>query len=99
MDEWPFDQPPNCATITLRQIVSEGAPILHVSHDEDDHSWQFLGWADADVADAVVVCLSHMLELDPSVREVADLPPGWEAFRRSVSEPWYRRIHVADDEA
>lgn len=34
---WPFDQPPDCAVITLRSIVFEGEPILHVVHDEADH--------------------------------------------------------------
>jgi hypothetical protein len=37
---WPFDQPPNCAVLTLRSIVFGGAPILYVSHDADDHGWQ-----------------------------------------------------------
>jgi hypothetical protein len=90
MKDWPFDQPPNCAAISLRQIVSGGEPILHVTHDADDHGWQFLGWEDAEVADGVVVCLSHILEMDPSVRDVADLPPGWHAWRRAVGDPWAR---------
>ena len=90
MDDWPFDQPPNCATISLRQIVFEGEPILHATHDQDDHGWQFLGWGDAGLSDAVVVCLSEILKLDPSVREIADLPPGWHAWRRSVGKPWVR---------
>jgi len=42
MDDWPFDQLPNCAVITLRRIVFGSAPILHVTHDRDDHGWQFL---------------------------------------------------------
>jgi hypothetical protein len=97
MDDWPFDQPPNCATISLRQIVSGGERILHVTHDEDDHGWQFLGWGDAQVEDGVVVCLSHILELDPSVREVADLPPGWHAWRQAVGQPWTREPRPPDD--
>jgi hypothetical protein len=95
-DDWPFDQPRNCAVITLRPIVFEGAPILHVTHDEDDHGWQFLGWEDADVAQGAVVCLSHIVELDPSVLEVADLPPGWHAWRRSKTEPWQREPRPVD---
>ncbi len=93
MDDWPFDQPPNCATFTVRQIIRDGAPILHVCHDLDDHGWQFLGWEDANVADAAVVCLAEILTLDPSVRQVADLPPGWHAWRRSVNEPWKRGVN------
>ena len=97
MDDWPFDQPPNCATFSLRQIVSGGEPLLHVTHDEEDHGWQFLGLADANLDDAVIVCLSHMLALDPTVREVADLPPGWHAWRQAVGEPWVREPSPPDE--
>jgi hypothetical protein len=90
MDDWPFDQPPNCASLTVRQILRDRGPILHVCHDADDHGWQFLGWADAEVADGMEVCLSEILRLDPSIREVADLPPGWHAWRRAIGETWVR---------
>ena len=89
-DDWPFDQPRSCAVITLRPIVFEGAPILHVTHDADDHGWQFLGWEDADVAHAAVVSLSEIVKLDPSVLAVADLPPGWHAWRQSKDSPRQR---------
>jgi hypothetical protein len=94
--DWPFDQPRNCAVVTLRPIVFEGAPILHVTHDEDDHGWQFLGREDADVPQAAVVGLSEIVELDPSVLEVADLPPGWHAWRQSRSSPWQRERRPAE---
>ena len=88
--DWPFDQPPNCVAITLQAIAFEGAPILHVSHDEDDHGWQFLGLEDADVEQGTVLSLANIVKLDPSVLEVADLPPGWHAWRQSPSSPWQR---------
>jgi hypothetical protein len=87
---WPFDQAPNCAVITLRSIVFGGRPILHVTHDEDDHGWQFLSAGDADEQDAAVVALSEIVELDSSVLEIADMPPGWHAWRASRSSPWER---------
>jgi hypothetical protein len=99
MDDWPFDQPPNCAVITLRPIVFESAPILRVTHDSDDHGWQFLGLEDARVEDASVVCLSEILRLDPSIRELADLPPGWHAWRRAVGVPWTREPNLHEDES
>ena len=43
---WFWDQPPNCAVITLRQIIEDGAPVLLVTHDLDDHGWQFLSGQD-----------------------------------------------------
>ena len=91
-DPWPFDQPLNCAVITLRQIADGHAPILHVVHDLDDHGWQFLTLEDANVADGCVICLKHVVVLDPSVCEVADLPPGWEAWRDSPTSQWQRGL-------
>ena len=87
-DDWPFDQPRNCAAITIRPIVFDGAPILHATHD--DHGWPFLGREDADEAQGAVVALSTIVRLDPSVLDVADLPPGWHAWRESRSSPWQR---------
>jgi hypothetical protein len=95
-NSWPFDQPPNCAVITLLQIVEGREPILHVSHNSDDHGWQFLCWEDARVEDGVVVCFAHILERDPSIRELADLPPGWHAWRRSAQKPWKREPNPYD---
>lgn len=40
--EFPFYDPPNVATIICRHILENGAPILYISHDEDDGAWQFL---------------------------------------------------------
>jgi hypothetical protein len=87
---WPFDQGPRVAAITVRTVL-DGHPILHVSHDADDHGWQFLDGRAPEEADARLISMSHALSLDPSLREVGDLPPGWVADREGPSEPWRRR--------
>jgi hypothetical protein len=87
---WPFDQPPNCAVVTLRSIVFAGEPILLVCHDRDDHGWQFLDGRPVDSANAALVSLKTIVNVDPTVVEVADLPPGWEAQRDTRSSPWKR---------
>lgn len=86
---WPFDQPRNSACFTLRAIVFGAAPILHVSHD-DDQEWQFLGIDDAREDDACLVALEEIVALDASVLKLANLPPGWHAWRASVTSPWQR---------
>ena len=88
--EWPFSDPPDAATLTLRQITDHGKPILHVSHDADDGMWQFLDGDEVSMDDAVVVLLENVVALDPTVADLADLPIGWQATRISVSEPWQR---------
>jgi hypothetical protein len=98
-NDWPFDQPRNCAVITLRQILEGMEPILHVTHDLDDHGWQFLGRGDAQLDDAAVVLFENIVGRDGSLRELADLPPGWRAWRRSVDEAWTREPNPTSDDA
>ena len=98
-DPWPFEQPRNCATFTMRQVMDGSEPILLVSHDADDHGWQFIGTSDASMEDAMLVTLESIVRRDPTVLEVADLPPGWQAVRTAVGEPWTRNENpAADDE-
>ncbi len=94
--DWPFDQPRNCAVITLRSIAFDNAPILHVSHDIDDHGWQFLGAEDACEENSCVLSLENIVELDPTILEVAEIPPGWHAWRESLSSPWMRESNPQD---
>ena len=99
-DNWPFDQPSNCATFTTRQVIEGLEPILLVSHDAEDHGWQFIGGSGVAMADAKIVGLGEIVKRDATVREVADLLPGWQALRERVGGPWTRREHppVPEDE-
>ena len=92
-EQWPFDQPKNCSTFTMRQVMTRAEPILLVSHDEEDHGWQFIGSSEASMEDAMLVTLKSIVAIDPSVGEVADLPPGWQAVRSAPGHPWMRRKH------
>jgi hypothetical protein len=40
--------------------------------------------------DLVVACLHHLIELDPSLNDLTDLPLGWQAWRSSPDEEWSR---------
>ena len=89
--EWPFDQAPNVAAITTRQVLDQGLPILRVTHYEDDHSWAFVcGTTDDYEKDGRVIRMAEALRLDESLREVADLPPGWHAWREDKDSGWSR---------
>jgi hypothetical protein len=87
---WPFDQPRNCAVLTMRQVLEGSEPILLVAHDLDDRGWQFMGASDAVMADGRVVSLEEIVRLDSSVLEVANLAPGYHATREYVGGPWTR---------
>lgn len=90
--DWPFREAKNAAVITLRRILDGTKPILYVVHD-DDGSWQFLDGDVASEADASVVSLQNITELDPSIHSLADLPAGWSAERAAVDQPWQRMKH------
>ena len=85
---WPFDQPETCAVITTTHVLKEGRDITRVSHDLDDHGWQFHHGDEVKPEDAMVVLLKNIVAHDPSVLEVADMPPGWTAIRTRRGEPW-----------
>jgi hypothetical protein len=89
-DDWLFADPENLAVFTLKRVIRGEAPVLFVSHDEDDGGWQFLDGAEAAVEDAALVGLREMTEIDPTLIELADLPIGWSARRSGPDEPWQR---------
>jgi hypothetical protein len=86
---WPFHEEPNTGAFASRHIFS-GDPICYVYHDWDDGSWQFLPNRATEQSDAMLVCLKEVYYLDPSIGDLADLPPGWMAKRISASSPWTR---------
>jgi hypothetical protein len=90
-DPWPFEDPPNLAVITSKRILDAEQPIRYVSHDLDDGGWQFLDGGNVDDEDAMVVGLGTIVRFDPTVRELADLPLGWYAWRNAVGEQWQRQ--------
>ncbi len=89
-EDWPFADPKNVATFTVRQIARDGNPILRVTHDREDGAWQFLEWGTPREEDAMIVGLEEMTRIDQSISALADLPLGWRAIGRSPAEPWQR---------
>jgi hypothetical protein len=89
-NDWPFDQARNVAAITTRQVIEQKLPILVVTHYSDDDSWGFVcGTTDA-TEDGRVIAMGEALEIDPTLREIADLPPGWTARRKKPGATWQR---------
>jgi hypothetical protein len=91
-DNWPFSEPPNVAVFTTKRVVFKKSWIANVSHDSDDGSWQFQDEQSVQLTpeDASVVSLQEILDLDPSVALLADLPLGWRAWRSSKEAAWQR---------
>ncbi len=87
---WPFDQERNVATLTTQQVARSGLPVLLVTHYADDHSWLFACGTTNNMADYLIVGMGEVVDLDETLLEVADLPPGWSATRTGIGGDWRR---------
>jgi hypothetical protein len=86
---WPFATPPTLAT-RVTAAAMRGAPVLRAFH-ELDGSWTFLHADDANQADLLERCHQHVVDLDRSLRLLADLPRGSAATREGRLFPWAYR--------
>lgn len=89
---WIFPDPEQTEVITLDRILRGESPLRLVTHDEDDDSWQFLDGEHVFEEDAVVLSLEQMVQFDPSLVFLADLPIGSFAWRTSLDQPWRRAV-------
>jgi len=87
---WKFPADPHAGVFTTRRIISGGERIVYVSHDIEDGAWQFHGASESKRDDALLVCLHHILDKEPAIGELADLPLGWSASRENPDAPWIR---------
>ncbi|MFO0890350.1 MAG: class IV adenylate cyclase [Isosphaeraceae bacterium] len=88
--DWPFPDAEDTEVITLERILRGASSILLVCHDADDHGWQFLDGEHVFEEDGAVVYLGDLVQLDPSLLELGDLPAGWYAWRAAPGLPWER---------
>lgn len=90
-------------TIACKCVLNEGRPVLFVSHAGGD--WQmYCDWRSHDFGDPAVlknhlklVHIAHLIERDPTLSEVLDLPMDMAAERASIGSPW-ERYADRDDE-
>lgn len=85
---WNFDQDKNVSAFTTKQVLDDGLPILLVMHNEDDCSWTFLCDSTDNEEDSRLVTMEDIVAMDPSLNEIAEIPPGWVAFRDFVGDEW-----------
>jgi hypothetical protein len=88
----PDFETPSGLVYTSRQVMYDGWPILNVTHDADDEHWQFInGWGDTEEGmKPILVHAEHVIELDPTIASLSDLPLGWRAWRADVTDDWTR---------
>jgi hypothetical protein len=76
-------------------IFDNTRPVLLVMNTDGD--WQFLCGGIHEGETPRVVGINHLLDRDPSLRSVLDLPNNWEAERESLWSPWQRRPIVFEE--
>ena len=84
---FPFREAPETAVITCCHVMA-GAPILRVTHDEEDGMWQFLCGGEHDASEARVIALQEAYALDASLGKLVKMPCGCVAQRRSKNGKW-----------
>ena len=89
--KFPFYDSPDTATIICCHILERQAPILYVSHDEDDGMWQFLCGETHETDEAKLVSLKWVFDLDNSVSTLKDMPCGYYAERKNQDDDWIIR--------
>lgn len=95
--DWDLPQDPHLGVIVSGPVDTGDLPVLLVVH-EHDGDWQVLdGVTEPDVETAKVLCLLHVVEQDPTLREVLrTLPVGHEASRDAVEGQWQYELCVDD---
>jgi hypothetical protein len=75
---------------TTKYVIQDKKPITYVTHDEGDGAWQFFSndkfenYEDV----AMIVGLGQIVALDPSLLELAEMPVGYYAIRKTANDRW-----------
>lgn len=99
LEPWPFTDGPSTAVFTNKYAMS-GKLITAVYHDEEDGSWQF-HTDDPDTnsnAVMMLVALSEVTNVDPTILQLAKMPVGHRATRNSLQADWVVEKYESSDE-
>jgi hypothetical protein len=78
------------ATFVCAHVFDNSRPILLVARENGD--WMHLcGQTHEESEEYHVVGVEHLLERDPTLHGIADLPDNTEAERSAVGMPWSRK--------
>ena len=85
-----FKEAGNTAVFTTKFVLFDNKEITTVYHDEDDGAWQFFSDDHFDNYEDVakIACLDEIVEMDETILELAEMPAGYYAFRKSKIDKW-----------
>lgn len=82
----------NIYVFTTKFVVKNRSQIIYVSH-ENNGDWQFLGKEEnLHEDDAMIISLGEILQQDPTLSSILDLPMGYEAIRKGIGTEWELNI-------
>jgi len=91
VENWKFQEPANLAVFASKEIAFHVDWICYVCHHATDGAWEFHPQRGiSQPSEIAVVALKTIIEMDPSVAELWDLPLGWCAWRTDKLTPWQR---------
>jgi Domain of unknown function (DUF4262) len=97
---WKFADEPHTRVFASSKVASQSEPVTYVSHDWGEGDWQFHGDSMSEGKEPVLLCLHHIIDRDPTLAELADLPIGWCASRDEEGAPWVReQMEPEEDES
>lgn len=88
MTQWPFEEHESAAVVVDSRVLQRSGWIQTVLRDAAEGGWQFLGPSPGEPPDLVVLELRDIVDGDPTVAAVAELPPGWYAWRAAPGAAW-----------
>jgi hypothetical protein len=99
---WPYPGsqfPAHLGIVIQRTVIDGEEPARSIVHDEDGDWLASDGVNDPNQPNAaIVVCMHHLIDLDPSIAQLANMPRGTEAWREDEDDPWTIDKHTYDDE-
>ena len=90
ISDWRFADSQDTEVVTLERVLRGDSSLVLVTHDVEDGGWQFLDGEHVFEEDGATVLLGEIVQFDPSLLELADLPVGWYAWRAAPDRPWQR---------
>ncbi|MCX4460442.1 hypothetical protein OG585_51580 (plasmid) [Streptomyces sp. NBC_01340] len=88
---WPFEGevfPQGLLAIIQRSVSAGEFPALTVIHDDEDDWLVSDGVHDPNGGASSVLHLQHVVDSDPSLAQLATMPPGYVARRSTAADTW-----------
>ncbi|MCQ2465480.1 MAG: hypothetical protein MJ095_07855 [Oscillospiraceae bacterium] len=98
MAYFPFSERKGMLCFTCTHVLEDKKPITFVTHHFDDNNWQFLCSSEHSDAEAVIISIGELLEIDPSIEKLCDLPVGGFANRKNINAKWMTG-HLPDEQS